>query len=129
MNMSGIRPTEGFYTYNINKINEQKAQMVQKAGNPSAAPEMAAGQKNTLESAGPEQKFTSFDYAKGYEPEAVYELKGKNSDIRSLDMEKAISDMQKDQLLQQYQFFVGDKQAISNPEALVKSRPEENFNL
>lgn len=32
---------------------------------------------------------------------------GQDSDIRSLDMEKAISDMKKDQVLQQYQYFVG----------------------
>lgn len=34
---------------------------------------------------------------------------GRDSDIRSLDVEKAISDMCKDQILQQYQYFVGSK--------------------
>lgn len=34
---------------------------------------------------------------------------GRNSDIHSLDVEKAISDMRKDQILQQYQYFVGSK--------------------
>lgn len=33
---------------------------------------------------------------------------GRDSDIASLDMQKAISDMQKDQVLQQYQYFVGN---------------------
>ncbi len=32
---------------------------------------------------------------------------GQDSDIRALDMERAISDMKKDQVLQQYQYFVG----------------------
>lgn len=32
---------------------------------------------------------------------------GKDSDIGALDMQKAISDMKKDQVLQQYQYFVG----------------------
>lgn len=32
---------------------------------------------------------------------------GKDSNIEALDMQKAISDMQKDQVLQQYQYFVG----------------------
>lgn len=41
----------------------------------------------------------------------AFEMKGRDSDILSLDMEKAISDMQKDQALMQYQYFVGD----SNP--------------
>lgn len=32
---------------------------------------------------------------------------GQDSDIHSLDVERAISDMQKDRMLQQYQYFVG----------------------
>lgn len=32
---------------------------------------------------------------------------GQDSDIHSLDVERAISDMQKDWMLQQYQYFVG----------------------
>lgn len=32
---------------------------------------------------------------------------GKDSNIEDLDMQKAISDMKKDQVLQQYQYFVG----------------------
>ena len=35
---------------------------------------------------------------------------GKDSDIGGLDMQKAISDMQKDQVLQQYQYFVGNSE-------------------
>ena len=37
---------------------------------------------------------------------------GKDSDIYSLDMERAISDMKKDQVLQQYQYFVGRSQNL-----------------
>ena len=33
---------------------------------------------------------------------------GRDSDIYSLDVENAISDMQKDNILKQYQFFVGN---------------------
>lgn len=35
------------------------------------------------------------------------EAAGRSSDIKSLDVQKAISDMKKDQVLQQYQYFVG----------------------
>lgn len=45
------------------------------------------------------------------ESSASFEMKGRDSDIESLDIEKAVSDMQKDQALMQYQYFVGD----SNP--------------
>lgn len=45
------------------------------------------------------------------ESSASFEMKGRESDIAQLDMEKAVSDMQKDKALMQYQYFVGD----SNP--------------
>lgn len=37
---------------------------------------------------------------------------GKDKDIRSLDMAKAIDDMQKDKVLQQYQYFVGSSRNL-----------------
>lgn len=37
-----------------------------------------------------------------------FDMKGRESELASLDIQKAVSDMQKDQVLQQYQFFVGD---------------------
>ena len=53
-------------------------------------------------------------------------MKGSESDIHSLDVEKALSDMHKDQVLQQYQFFVGDD-AFASTEKLKQVREEENF--
>lgn len=49
---------------------------------------------------------------------------GKDSDIRSLDMEKAISDMKKDQVLQQYQYFVGSagKMVTDNADGVVLAK-------
>lgn len=46
----------------------------------------------------------------------VFEMKGRDSDINSLDIEKAVSDMQKDQALMQYQYFVGDSNPFSSSE-------------
>ena len=37
---------------------------------------------------------------------------GQDSDIHSLDVERAISDMQKDRMLQQYQYFVGSAKDV-----------------
>lgn len=45
------------------------------------------------------------------ESASTFEMKGRESNIEDLDMEKAVSDMQKDKALMQYQYFVGD----SNP--------------
>lgn len=41
-----------------------------------------------------------------------YDYIGKDSDIEQLDMQKAISDMKKDSILQQYQYFVGSSQNL-----------------
>ena len=49
----------------------------------------------------------------------AFEMKGRQSDIDSLDMEKAVSDMQKDQALMQYQYFVGDTNLVNNEDGIV----------
>lgn len=41
-----------------------------------------------------------------------FDFIGKDSSIETLDMQKAISDMQKDQVIQQYQYFVGSSQNV-----------------
>ena len=59
-------------------------------------------------------------------------MKGTDSDIRSLDVEQALSDMQKDQVLQQYQFFVGESQGSVRAAAetgAASVRTMENFSL
>ena len=48
-----------------------------------------------------------------------FEMKGRQSDIESLDIEKAVSDMQKDQALMQYQYFVGDTNLGSSEDGIV----------
>ena len=41
-----------------------------------------------------------------------YSYIGSDSDLAGLDMQKAISDMQKDKVLQQYQYFVGESRNL-----------------
>ena len=104
MNISGIRPSEGFYSYNSIKINELRNQQI------AAAQEARSTQKSIDEPTAEEildaraaQTFSSYDYASTYNPDEVYELKGADSDIASLDVKKAISDLDKDKVLEQYQ--------------------------
>ena len=40
----------------------------------------------------------------------TYDYIGKDADLQNLDMMSAISDMQKDKVLEQYQYFVGPKE-------------------
>ena len=136
MNVSGIRPYEGFYQYNSIKLNELRNQQI--AASAKAA-EQAKGVEDTAQkkeeqvvSTPVNQTFDSYDFAQQYRPDETYELKGIDSDIESLDAKKAVSDLEKDQVLQQYQYFVGDKvqvKAKENAQTNVAARLGENFFL
>lgn len=107
MNISGIRPSLGFYSYNSIKIDElRNQQLAVTAQEQAPIQEESTGYKDQLPV---EQNFTSYDYAKSYQPDETYELKGAESDISKLDVEKTMSDLEKDKVLEQYQYFVGDQ--------------------
>ena len=136
MNVSGIRPYEGFYQYNSIKLNELRNQQIAasaKAAEQANGVEDTAQKKEEQEVLTPvNQTFDSYDFAKQYRPDETYELKGIDSDIESLDAKKAVSDLEKDQVLQQYQYFVGDKvqvKAKENAQTNVAARLGENFFL
>lgn len=126
MNISGIRTCAGFYDYNTLRNNEIRGQQIQEArAERDASPEqMEATSIEKVPDAVPDNGAS--EYAKQYQPEAVYDLKGAESDLANLDVEKAISAMKRDQVLQQYQFFVGEKKA---GEELAGNRENENFSL
>ena len=136
MNVSGIRPYSGFYQYNSIKLNELRNQQI--AASAKAA-EQANGVEDTAQKKEEQvvltpvnQTFDSYDFAQQYRPDETYELKGIDSDIESLDAKKAVSDLEKDQVLQQYQYFVGDKvqvKAKENAQTNVAARLGENFFL
>ena len=131
MNISGINSYYGFYDYNSIKSDEAKQAA-------AVSVEMTAGRQEQLpQQTGteqkPEQNFTAADYAKGYQPDAEYGLQGADSDIYKLDVTQAISDMRKDQVLQQYQFFVGESRAQEGITAVTMNgqtaRGVEDFSL
>ena len=133
MNISGMRPYAGFYDYNSIKAVELRSRQVA-----AAKDDLLSGENSKEETRGeefgwngPRQDYTS--YAKTYRPDETYELKGEESDITSLDIQKAISDMEKDQVLRQYQYFVGTKdsgikKAVSE-QIQPSMRSGENFSL
>lgn len=106
MNISGIRPTAGFYSYNSIKINELRNQQLA-----VTTQEKVVKKESVIEQEETpvEQTFSSFDFAQTYKPDATYELKGEDSDVSVLDVEKTLSDLEKDKVLEQYQYFVGDR--------------------
>ena len=125
MNISGIRPYSGFY--NINNVSNIHKNQVEEA--PKATEEKEEQVKvvsqEAIDAAKSKQTFGSYDYADQYRPTEDFEVRSTNSDLRSLDVERALSDMRKDQAIQQYQFFVGE-----NTEAETKAvRGAEDFTL
>ena len=137
MNVSGVSPSAGIYTYNSIRLNELRNQQImasKEAHNQQEVREVevqdAAIQKQQ-EAIRQEQTYTSYDYAQEYRAGEVYELKGEDADINKLDVAKAISDMDKDQILQQYQYFIGDASYASAKENTVQMqlRSGENFIL
>lgn len=47
------------------------------------------------------------DISLTFHKEDTFDYIGSDSDLESLDIQRAVSDMKKDQVLQEYQFFVG----------------------
>jgi len=130
MNISGIRPYDGINIYNnirtssaTDVTKDLATQQVESQTNVSA--DISEGD---LLDARERQTFGAYEYATQYDPQAEYELKGAESDLRTLDVEKAISDMQKDQVIHQYQFFIGENEATSDKAQSTRVL-EENFSL
>ncbi len=128
MNISGIRPNAGFYDYNSIKIDELRRQQLVYLEAPvveAEAPKHVVTDQEIAE-ARSHQTFNAFEYSKQYLAGEIYEMKGRDSDIESLDVQKAISSMEQDSILKQYQFFVGDR-ANSSDKTVLHSG--ENFVL
>lgn len=131
MNISGIRPSEGFYSYNSIRLNELRNSQIMSSK--QAVDDTASQQAPAdYEAARARQSFTSLDYANTYDSNASYELKDADSDISTLDVAKAVSDLDKDKVLQQYQRFVGSADVTVMQQAALNeqiNRETENFIL
>lgn len=78
MNISGIRPSADFYSYNSIKLNELRNQQIMESKKAGQGNNDVNSDDNTKIQNDPQidQSFSSFDYAKGYNPEETFELKG-----------------------------------------------------
>lgn len=113
MSISGIRSSTGYQANNsISEIDLQTLREAEQRVNLEKEEldrSMQSRESNTLViPAREKQTFGAAAYADTYQPDKEYEMKGTESDIQNLDVQKAVSDMQKDRVIQQYQFFVGD---------------------
>ena len=124
MNISGIRPYAGFYDYNSIKAEALRSQQIAEA-QPTLSLQQREEPQVTVTEVPVEQNFDSYDFAQTYRSGETYELKGKDSDLESLDVQKAVSDLGKDQVLQQYQYFVGSSDAVTKKTNEATQRSEE----
>ena len=89
MNISGIRPTAGFYSYNSIKTNalheEQNLEDSNVKENEKKEPEREFSREK--------QNFTSYDYAKNYRPDVTYQLNENPVNVEQLDIDKMKSDL------------------------------------
>lgn len=129
MNVSGVSPTAGIYSYNSIRLNELRNQQI--VASKEAHQQIEEPVLQMQESVNLEQTYTSYDYAQEYRAGETYELKGVDADINKLDVAKAVSDLDKDQILQQYQYFVGEASYATAKEnaAEMQLRSGENFIL
>ena len=127
MNISGIRTYAGFYDYNTIKQSEMRSRQIQEAKAATEQERAVQEEVRPVEDAvmSVAQDNGAKEYTEQYQPDAVYEMKGADSDIFKLDFEKAISDMKKDEVLMEYQFFVNSAAGLEN----VVNSVQEQFVL
>lgn len=107
MNVSGVNPSAGIYNYNSIRLSELRNRQI-----PAAEEQTVTEHEDVLQ----EQTYTAYDYAKEYRAGETYEQKGEDADINQLDVAKAVSDLEKDKILQQYQYFVGGASYFTSKE-------------
>ncbi len=132
MNVSGIRPYSGFYNVNTvpptrQEVEKTQEQAIERQADGAALSISREGMDVASTSVREKQTFGSYDYAKQYRPDAdAVKSIGSNADINSLDVQRAVSDMQKDEAIQQYQVFVNPG---AGADAAAALRGAEDFSL
>lgn len=143
MNISGIYSYAGFYDTGFIKARESLLRQPEEAAAQNAIapqPENTSSVQPGIQMPGvvSDERLGSTEdfirnpgsdavtYAKQYRPGAEYNMAGADRDMEALDIEKVMSDMKRDQVLEQYQYFVGEDLPGLKMGA---GRMEENFLL
>lgn len=133
MNISGIRPSSGFYDQNSIRFKQElglditeDSKAAEDNGTVAEGYQVQLTDK-AVEEARKNQTFGSYDFASQYKPGEAHELKGADSDLKKLDVEKAVSDMKKDTAIHRYQYFVQSKKTEGGNSQQV--RGTEDFSL
>lgn len=99
-----IRPSEDFTTgQNITEPSKESEVAIAPVPSETSQRVQHAGTTDSLQ-----------ELSRSFGKDAELAMSGKDSKLPSLDIGKAVSDMQKDSVLQQYQYFVGGGQAAKD---------------
>ena len=99
----------------LRKLNEQAGENAGKKNTEVSGPSIDL----RLDDIRPRKNASLEDISLSLNEPKSFEMKGRDSDLASLDMEKAVSDMQKDQALMQYQYFVGETNVSADEDGIV----------
>lgn len=124
MNISGVRPTEEFYKYNTVRINELRSKQILASQNQNEQEDIKVVMEESLPvdtKEGLSSNVAMSEYEQNQYTGDRDTFKGEDSDIDSLDMQKAVSDLKKDEVLQEYQYFISSSKIESQDKIDRKS--------
>ena len=117
---SGFNHVQSYYkAYDIPKVTPQEVEAQQSKEQKNVS--LQANQEAKIGNAVLEQDNRSKaadleNISLTFNKEDTFDYLGSESGLANLDMQKAISDMKKDSVLQEYQYFVGSSQNFFRPE-------------
>lgn len=114
---TGIQNHYSDYTSRIKQVSVSEVQKLdedKKANEQTLAEQNWQRQDEEAAKAPREQKPVELqDISTKFNKDNTYDYIGKDSAVENLDVQKAVSDMQKDSILSQYQFFVGTEPDVN----------------
>jgi hypothetical protein len=122
MDVGGIGQYVGLYSpYRVNEIPKVDVAPVKEQdklkNDTAAATQIGDSQATGSQSANTQDNRSRIanleNISLTFNKNSEFDYLGQDSNIQSLDMQKAISDMQKDSVLQEYQYFVGSSNSLT----------------
>lgn len=129
MNITGIRPYEAIGQYSNRIENRTYAEKSNQIVRPQGEYLEEGLYKTDDYDSRIRQTETALDYAKKYDATATYEMKGADSDLSRLDVMNEIPRAHRDEVLKQYQVFVGGNSSTETSKQDNVQRQLENFNI
>ena len=96
----------GIDLYNINTYSKDNSNNVNNIDKANDVAKENKPEEKVVNVPVASQKFNSNDYSGLYDKDREYILGENDVSLEKLDIQKAVSDMEKDQILEQYQYFV-----------------------